>query len=113
MPLTATAFFVGLLSVTGVPPLACFWSKFMILSGAMRLPGALGPLILILILCETLVSFGWMLYIAQRIFLGPASLAAQVHSDPPWAMSVTLIILMIGCVAAPLIGMPLVRLMGK
>jgi hydrogenase-4 component D len=113
MPLTATAFFVGLLSVTGVPPLACFWSKFMILSGAMRLPGPLGPVILILILCETLVSFGWMLYIAQRIFLGPASLAAQVHSDPPWAMSVTLVILMIGCVAAPLIGMPLVQLMGK
>jgi hydrogenase-4 component D len=113
MPLTATAFFVGLLSVTGVPPLACFWSKFMILSGAMRLPGALGPLILVLILSETLVSFGWMLYIAQKIFLGSPSLAAQVHSDPPWAMSVTLIILMIGCVAAPLIGMPLVRLMGK
>jgi hydrogenase-4 component D len=113
MPLTATAFFVGLLSVTGVPPLACFWSKFMILSGAMRLPGAIGPAILTLILCETLVSFGWMLYIAQRIFLGPVSLAAQVHSDPPWAMSATLIILMIGCVAVPFVGMPLVQLMGR
>jgi len=113
MPLTAAAFFVGLLSVTGVPPLACFWSKFMILSGAMRLHGAIGPTILILILGETLVSFGWMLYIAQRIFLGPASLAAQVHSDPPWEMSATLVILMIGCVAAPFVGMPLVQWMGK
>ncbi len=84
MPLTATAFFIGLLSVTGVPPLACFWSKFMILSGAMRLPGPIGPTILILILGETLVSFGWMLYVAQKIFLGPVSLAAQVPSDPPW-----------------------------
>ena len=44
MPLTATAFFIGLLSVTGVPPLACFWSKFMILSGAVRLHGAIGPI---------------------------------------------------------------------
>jgi hydrogenase-4 component D len=113
MPLTATAFFVGLLGVTGVPPLACFWSKFMILSGAMRLPGAIGPMILILILCETLVSFGWMIYIAQKIFLGAPSPVAQVNSDPPWAMSVTLIILMVGCAAAPLIGMPLVQLMGK
>jgi hydrogenase-4 component D len=113
MPLTAAAFFIGLLSVTGVPPLACFWSKFMILSGAVRLHGAIGPTILILILGETLVSFGWMLYVAQRIFLGPASLAAQVHSDPPWAMSATLIILMIGCVAVPFVGMPLVQLMGK
>jgi len=113
MPLTAAAFFIGLLSVTGVPPLACFWSKFMILSGAVRLHGAIGPTILILILGETLVSFGWMLYVAQRIFLGPVSLAAQVQSDPPWAMSATLIILMIGCVAVPFVGMPLVQLMGK
>jgi hydrogenase-4 component D len=113
MPLTATAFFIGLLSVTGVPPLACFWSKFMILSGAMRLSGPIGPVILILILGETLVSFGWMLYIAQKIFLGPPLPVAQVASDPPWTMNATLIILMIGCVAAPLVGMPLVQFMGK
>jgi len=113
MPLTATAFFVGLLSVTGVPPLACFWSKFMILSGAMRLSGPLGPLILIFVLCETLVSFGWMLYIAQKIFLGAPLAAVPAEVDPPFAMNATLVILMIGCVAAPFVGMPLVQLMGK
>jgi hydrogenase-4 component D len=111
LPLTATAFFVGLLSVTGVPPLACFWSKFLILSGAMRLSGPLGPLIVIFILCETLVSFAWMLYIAQKIFLGAPMVA--VPADPPWPMDSTLVILMIGCVVAPLVGMPLVQLMGK
>ena len=72
MPLTATAFFVGLLTVTGVPPFGCFWSKFMILAGAMQLHGAAGPVILTLILCETLISFGWMLYVAQEVFLGVA-----------------------------------------
>jgi len=113
LPLTATAFFVGLLSVTGVPPLACFWSKFMILSGAMRLSGPLGPLILIFILCETLVSFGWMLYIAQKIFLGAPLKMVPVDADPPLAMNLTLIILMVGCLAAPFVGMPLVQLMGK
>jgi len=113
MPLTATAFFIGLLSVTGVPPLACFWSKFMILSGAMGLAGPLGPLILVLILCETLLSFAWMLYIGQKIFFGAPLAEAQVPADPPWPINATLIILMIGCVAAPLVGMPLVQLMGK
>ena len=113
LPLTATAFFVGLLSVTGVPPLACFWSKFMILSGAMRLSGPIGPLIVIFILCETLVSFGWMLYIAQKIFLGAPLVAVEVPADPPLAMNITLIVLMIGCVVAPLVGTPLVQLMGK
>jgi hydrogenase-4 component D len=113
MPLTAAAFFIGVLSVTGVPPLACFWSKFMILSGAMRLSGPIGPFIVIFILCETLISFGWMLYIAQKIFLGAPLAVTQVPADPPLAMNVTLIILMIGCVAAPFVGMPLVQLMGK
>lgn len=112
MPLTAAAFFIGLLSVTGVPPLACFWSKFMILSGAMHLQSPLGPIVLTFVLCETLVSFGWMLYVAQKIFLGPAMPVAQVSDDPPWAMNVTLVVLMIGCVAAPLVGMPIVKLLG-
>jgi NADH:ubiquinone oxidoreductase subunit 5 (subunit L)/multisubunit Na+/H+ antiporter MnhA subunit len=85
----------------------------MILSGAMRLSGPIGPLIVTFILVETLVSFGWMLYIAQKVFLGAPLKAAQVPADPPWAMNLTLIILMIGCAAAPLVGMPLVQLMGK
>jgi len=85
----------------------------MILSGAMRLAGPIGPLILIFILCETLVSFGWMLYIAQKIFLGAPLVAAPAEVDPPFAMNATLVVLMIGCLAAPLVGMPLVQLMGK
>jgi hydrogenase-4 component D len=113
LPLTATAFFVGVLSVTGVPPLACFWSKFMILSGAMKLSGPMGPLIVVIVLCETLISFGWMLYIAQKIFLGAPLTVADVPADPPLAMNITLIVLMIGCVAAPFVGMPLVQLIGK
>lgn len=113
MPLTATAFFVGLLSATGVPPLACFWSKLMILSGAMRLSGPIGPLVLVLILCETLISFGWMLYVGQKIFLGMPAAAAPIPRSLPWAMNATLIVLMLGCVAVPFVGMPLVQSMGK
>jgi hydrogenase-4 component D len=109
MPLTATAFFVGVLAVAGVPPFACFWSKFMILTGAISLPGATGTVILVLILGETLISFAWLLYIGQRLFMGEPSPAALVHSDPPPAMSATLVILMLGCLAAPAIGIPLVE----
>jgi hydrogenase-4 component D len=112
MPLTAMAFFVGVLTVTGVPPLGCFWSKFMILAGAIRLGGVMGPVILTLILCETLISFGWMLYVAQKVFLGPPLASAPLPSDLPWQFQVTLIVLMIGCLTAPLVGIPLVRFMG-
>jgi len=85
----------------------------MILSGAMRLPGAIGPVIVVFILCETLVSFGWMLYIAQKIFLGVPLTPVEVPADPPVAMNATLIILMIGCVVVPFVGMPLVQLIGR
>jgi hydrogenase-4 component D len=112
MPLTATAFFVGLLAVTGIPPFACFWSKFMILAGALEIPGPLGPSILVLVLGESLVAFGWMFFVGQKVFLGVRTPAAQVNSDPPPAMSAALVVLMLGCLLAPLAGIPLVRLLG-
>jgi hydrogenase-4 component D len=112
MPLTAATFFVGLMAVTGIPPFACFWSKFMILAGAMELPEPLGPSILVLVLCESLVAFGWMLHVGQKVFYGVRTPAAVVNSDPPPAMSGVLILLMLGCLLAPLAGIPLVELLG-
>jgi hydrogenase-4 component D len=113
MPLTATAYFVGVLSVTGIPPFACFWSKFMILAGALQLPGMIGPAVLVLVLGESLVAFGWMLYVGQKVFFGAQTeLVRQVRGDPPPAMSIALVILMLGCLLMPLIGIPLVRWIG-
>jgi hydrogenase-4 component D len=113
MPLTATAFFVGVLAVAGVPPFACFWSKFMILAGAMELGGALGPVLVVLVLVESLVSFAWMLYVGQKIFLGSVTRVATVHSDPPPAMSAVLLLLVLFCLLAPAIGIPLVEMIGR
>jgi hydrogenase-4 component D len=112
MPITAAAFFVGLLAVTGIPPFASFWSKFMIFAGALQLPGAAGPLLLALLLAETLIAFAWMLYVGQRVFFGAPTPAADVPGDPPLAMRITLIVLMLGSLAAPAVGIPLVRLIG-
>jgi len=113
MPLTATAFFVGVLAVTGIPPFACFWSKFMLLAGALDLGGAVGSILLVVLLAETLIAFGWMLYIGQQVFLGAPSPAAQVSGDPPLALRLTLILLVIGTVVAPAVGIPLVELIGR
>jgi hydrogenase-4 component D len=112
MPLTATAYFVGVLSVTGIPPFACFWSKFMIVAGALQVPGALGVGIMVMVLVESLVAFGWMLHVGQKVFFGEQTELARVHSDPPFAMSAALVLLMIGCLVVPLFGVPLVRLIG-
>jgi hydrogenase-4 component D len=111
LPLVGLAFVVGVLAVTGVPPLACFWSKFYLLTGALQLSGGLGPVILGLVLLESVISFAWMLLVAQKVFLGkptPAALAAQ-HNPLPLPMTITLVALMVMCVAAPVIGIPLVQ----
>jgi hydrogenase-4 component D len=106
MPLEATAFMVGVVAVTGVPPFATFWSKFMIFAGALESPA--GIVLLALLATESVVSFAWLLWIAHRVFLGQPSPAAVAAVDaPPW-MSVALVIGMVLCLAAPLVGLPLV-----
>lgn len=112
MPLTATAFFVGVLAVSGVPPFACFWSKLMILSGAAHLGGAVAAVVITLVLLESLISLGWLLYVGQRIFFG-APREAVAAGDPPAAMSVTLLALTAACLLAPAIGLPLVSWVGR
>jgi hydrogenase-4 component D len=112
MPLTATAFFVGVLAVTGIPPFSCFWSKFMILAGAMRIPGPLGPTILVLLLAESLVAFGWMLHVGQKVFFGVPTEPALMAKDPPGTMKWTLVALMAGSLLIPLVGIPLVHMIG-
>jgi hydrogenase-4 component D len=110
LPLVGLAFVVGVLALTGVPPLGCFWSKFYLLAGALQLAGGIGPVILALVLLESLVSFAWMLRIAQKIFLGPATdaVAANPEETLPVAMTIALGILIIMCVAAPFVGIPFV-----
>jgi len=107
MPLTATAFVVGAIAVTGVPPFSTFWSKFLIFTGSLEVSN--GAILLVLLAAESVVSFAWFMWVAQRIFLGAPSPAAAAAADPPPAMSIALIIGMVLCVAAPIFGLPLVN----
>jgi len=110
LPLVGVAFAIGVLAITGVPPLGCFWSKFYLLTGALQIAGGLGPVILVLVLLESVISFAWMLRVTQKIFLGKpteAVLAAQ-PGRLPMAMTIVLVVCIIMCVLAPVIGIPLV-----
>jgi hydrogenase-4 component D len=113
MPFTATAFFVGVLAVTGIPPFACFWSKLLILAGAVKLGGVAAWVVVPLVLVESLVSFGWMVHVGQRVFLGEPTPAACVNSDPPPAMSATLLFLLLACLGIAAVGIPLVQGIGE
>lgn len=101
MPIVAVCFAVGLLGVVGVPPLANFWSKFYIITGALSLPGSLGPFVGAFLLVESMVAFGWFLYVGQRVLLGESSEAADEATDPPWQITGSLVVIAVLVAAAP------------
>ena len=110
MPLASMAFMTGLFAVTGVPPFSCFWSKMMMFAGAFELGGTVGPALGVLAILESLAAFGWYLFVGHRIVFGEMSPRASLAAaDPPAAMNITLVELMILSLLAPLIGYPLIQ----
>jgi len=107
MPLEGFAYLIGLLAATGVPPFAGFWPKFYIFIGTLEAPT--GWLMLILLATESVVSFGWLLWIGQKIFLGRPSELVEAAGDPPPGMSMALILGMVLCLLMPLLGIPLMQ----
>ena len=106
-PVASAGFLVGLLTVTGVPPFAGFWSKLLMVSGAASL-GGLGMVAAALIVAESVIAFGWFLWVGQRVFLGEPSPAVLAMGRPSRATDLVLVTLMILCVGITAIGMPLV-----
>jgi hydrogenase-4 component D len=106
--LEGIAYLIGALAATGVPPFAGFWPKFMIFTGTLNpnVPG--GPVLLALLAAESVVSFGWFLWLGQKIFLGKPSEIAAAAGDPPPGMAFALIAGMALCLLLPLVGIPLV-----
>jgi len=128
MPIAAVAFFFGAFALTGIPPFACFWSKLYILGGALQISGPFGPVALILVVIESLVSFGWFLWVGQRVFFGkPEEPFAQTGVDlskmdgcapacagaldPPRILGWVLIAMILLTLLAPVVGIPLVSQM--
>ncbi len=110
LPIVSTGFIIGLFAVTGVPPLSCFWSKFMMFTGAFEIGGVAGPIMGVLLILESLAAFAWYLLVGHRVFFGKVSEKAAVATgDPSPVITVPLIILMALCFLAPLIGWPFVQ----
>jgi NADH:ubiquinone oxidoreductase subunit 5 (subunit L)/multisubunit Na+/H+ antiporter MnhA subunit len=63
----------------------------------------------IVVLVESLVAFGWMLRVGQKVFLGPWSATDRPHLALPRTMRAALVLLIIGCLVAPAVGIPLVH----
>ncbi|MDZ7373427.1 MAG: hydrogenase 4 subunit D [candidate division KSB1 bacterium] len=109
-PLVSIAFFVGMLTITGVPPFAGFWSKFFLLSGAINLGGTVGWFLLIPFFLEVVVAFAWFLRVGHSVFFGEVSPVAAQAKDPPRLMALALIVLSVMCLAAPVVGLPIINM---
>ncbi|HEY3364089.1 MAG TPA: hydrogenase 4 subunit D [Symbiobacteriaceae bacterium] len=109
MPLTATAFLVGALGISGMPPFGIFWSKLLILRAALQVGGAWGWTTLVLVLVESALSMAWFLSVTHRVLFGETSEIAATGSDPSPAMRSVLVGLMVASVVAPYLGMPLIQ----
>ncbi|MBP1760955.1 MAG: hydrogenase 4 subunit, partial [Firmicutes bacterium] len=109
MPITAAAFIIGALAISGVPPFGIFWSKYLIIAGAFQLGSTLGIIMGVLVLLESLAGFSWFLVVVHRVFFGAISPAAENAQDPPLTMLIPLLVLIVLSIITPYFVLPLIN----
>ena len=98
MPLVFIAFFLGALSIIGVPPLGGSWSKFLLMTGAVD---AGMPVMLLVLGISSLLNIYYLLEPVTRAFFKPATKEIKVDRHmltilPPVATAMLSIALFFG-----------------
>jgi NADH-quinone oxidoreductase subunit M len=113
MPLTATAAFVGSLALMGLPSTNGFFSEFLLFQGgfvrATTAASTYRLIIGILGIVATALTAGYSLLALRKIFFGPANENTSLGREPPWTITLPLVILTIvtivlGLYPEPVIG---------
>lgn len=97
LPVVGIGFCVAALAITGVPPFNGFFSKFPLFAAGFALSAQHWLLlpIMVLVLVESVASFGWLIYWFGRVVPGKAS-DEVVHAAPlPRSMRLVLIVLIV------------------
>jgi len=109
MPITYWTFVIASLAIAGIPPLAGFCSKDLILERAFAHGDALGTLLWLLGVAAALMTAFYMFRLIFMTFHGtarhPAEAAAKIHESPP-AMTAPLVVLALFSCVAGLVGWP-------
>lgn len=101
IPLTMIAFFVGALSIIGLPPTAGMWSKFSIAAGSLD-AGLIIPVAVLML--SSLLNIAYLLPIPIRAFFKAEKVASDSasenthHQSEPLACKIAISITMIACV---------------
>ncbi|HGF0770585.1 TPA: hydrogenase 4 subunit D [Kluyvera georgiana] len=97
LPLVGVGFCVAALAITGVPPFNGFFSKYPLFTAGFALSSQHWLLlpIMVLVLFESVASFGWLIYWFGRVVPGKAS-EEVVHAAPlPLSMRLVLLVLIV------------------
>lgn len=97
LPLVGVGFCVAALAITGVPPFNGFFSKYPLFAAGFALSSQHWLLlpIMVLVLIESVASFGWLIYWFGRVVPGKAS-EEVVHAAPlPLSMRLVLLVLIV------------------
>ncbi|MGF1525792.1 MAG: proton-conducting transporter membrane subunit [Candidatus Competibacterales bacterium] len=95
MPLTYIAFFLGALSIIGLPPFGGAWSKWYLMLGA---ADAEQTFAIVVLMMSSLLSLGYLIPIVARgFFLAPPG-GFKGIAEAPWFCLVPLMITATGCI---------------
>lgn len=97
LPLVGVGFCVAALAISGVPPFNGFFSKYPLFAAGFALSSQHWLLlsIMVLVLIESVASFGWLIYWFGRVVPGKAS-EEVVHAAPlPLSMRLVLLVLIV------------------
>ena len=98
MPWTMGAFTIGALSLIGIPPLAGFLSKWMMLQGA----AAAGHYVALAVLgLSTLLNAAYFLPIIHAAFWRAPPVGEVAHGEAPWPMVAALVVTAAATLALP------------
>lgn len=108
MPITMAAFFLGSLSVIGLPPMGGLWSKWFLALGALDA----GRLVLLgVLMVSSLLNIAYLLPIPIRAFFrAPAGRPPAGMREAPVSCLAAIVVSALGCVALFLYPQPLYQL---
>jgi multicomponent Na+:H+ antiporter subunit D len=96
MPFTMMAFFIGSMSIIGLPPTGGMWSKWFLVMGTLEAEYYI-PLLVLLI--SSLLNVAYLLPIAVRGFFSEPDEVSQGIKEAPLPCLIAIAITSLGCVA--------------
>ena len=107
----AVGFIVAAMSITGIPPFNCFWSKISIIIGGYQTGTLVGIIASTIILFESLICFIWFLRILTQCIMGKPSERVEKAQEVPSSMKLVIYSLVLFTLISPIIAGPFLRLL--